>query len=104
MTAEAPGTNDNAARVHNPALAIALSAAVPLRIAAYRQHGGPDAEDLERARRHSLVVAEKGDVLQYGGKDGEAAELFNSLADALAIMAFCPGGVDFAGDHYEATP
>ena len=57
---------------------------------------------LKRAPELSQVVAEKGDVLQFGGgKKGEPAHAFNALAEGLAILSFMPGGVTFLGDHYE---
>lgn len=84
-------------------LSISLSAAVPLRIAVYVNQGGPRVEDVERARRFAHVLGEKGDILQYRGKKpGQSAEVFNGLADALAIMAFCPGGVKVFGLHFQA--
>lgn len=47
-------------------------------------------------------VASKGDVLMFGSKRrGEAAEVFNHLARGLAAAAFVPGGVKFAGLHFE---
>jgi hypothetical protein len=82
-------------------LALALAAAVPLRIAEYERGLGPQDWDRRRAKGFADVLAEKGDVLQYGGKKGEAAALFNRLADALAVMAFQPGGVRFCGTRYE---
>lgn len=95
---------DNPARAENPVLAIALSAAVPLRIRAYQEQGGPQESDRERVRSFARVLGEKGDVLQYGSKkSGEAAELFNRLSDALAVLAFQPGGVVFAGERWEAN-
>lgn len=84
-------------------LAIAVSAAVPLLILEYRAAGGPTDDDRERARRAAQVVAEKGDVLQYRGRSGEAAAVFNALVDGLAVLAFCPGGVRFCGHHFEAV-
>lgn len=85
-------------------LAIAASAAVPLRIAEYRARGGPSGEDFRRCREvYSQLLAEKGDVLQYRGKkQGESAAVFNALVDGLAVMAFCPGGVKFCGTRYQA--
>lgn len=60
---------------------------------------------VEEWRREGLdAIASCGDVLMYGGKRGEAAEVFNHLARALAAMAFLPGGVTFAGMHFEAAP
>lgn len=85
-------------------LSISLSAAVPLRIIDYKRQGGPTDDDRERARRTGHLIAEKGDVLQFRGKKkGEAAEIFNALADGLAVLAFCPGGVKFLGHHWDAT-
>lgn len=86
----------------NSTLAICLSAAVPLKIAEYQRRGGPDEEDFIRTREYADVLGGKGDTLQYTGKKGDATRLFNGLADALAVMAFCPGGVKFAGARYQA--
>lgn len=84
-------------------LSIALSAAVPLWIAEIRRKGGPDAEDMEACRRFSDELAEHGDLLQYrGGRPGQTADLFNNFAYCLAVMSFCPGGVRFAGNHWES--
>lgn len=84
-------------------LAIALSCAVPLRIAEYEARGGPSPADLDRVRGHAGLIAERADIVLYRGKKkGEAAAVFAALADGLAVMAFCPGGVRFAGSHYEA--
>jgi len=83
-------------------LTISLSAAVPLRILEYQKAGGPTDDDRERARRFASVLGEKGDILQFRGKKkGETAEVFNRLADALAVLSFCPGGVKFRGEHWE---
>ena len=87
----------------NDLLAIALGAAVPLRVAEYLRQGGPGEDDRERARRFAPVLGAEGDALQFRGKSrGEAAELFNRLADALAVMAFQPGGVTAFGEKWEA--
>jgi hypothetical protein len=82
-------------------LRITLSAAVPLWIERLRTT--PLAELMKRAPELADVIASKGDVLQYKRKKGESAHAFNALAEALAIMSFCPGGVTFAGDHWEST-
>jgi hypothetical protein len=43
-------------------------------------------------------IAESGDVLQFrGSRKGAAAEAFNALARALAILSFLPDGVRFCG-------
>jgi len=84
-------------------LAICLSAAIPLKIAEYKCRGGPTDDDVRRVRGYADTIAERADNLLYRGKKpGEAAALFNQLADGLAVLAFCPGGVRFAGERYEA--
>lgn len=37
-------------------------------------------------------------------KRGELGKVFNALAQGLALLAFCPGGVVFAGHHFEVKP
>jgi len=94
-------TPDVAADVlrRNPALVLTLEVAVPLRIS--------ELASMPAEQRHAVCsrwaaeavdeIASKGDVLQYGGKRGEAATVFNHLASALAALAVQPGGVTFAG-------
>lgn len=36
-------------------------------------------------------------------KKGEKARAFNAIAQGLACLAFCPGGVVFAGHHWEVS-
>ena len=84
-------------------LAIAISMAVPLWIAEYRARGGPTGADLERARGFSRLIGEKGDRLLHRSKvAGEVAQVFNALAEGIAVLAFCPGGVRFCGQRYQA--
>lgn len=79
-----------------------LRLAIPLRIMQFEKQGGPTGTDFDRARDFGPVLAEKGDVLQFGGKHkGEAAQLFNELARTIAVLAFQPGGVKFGGDHWQ---
>lgn len=86
----------------NGLLGIALSAAVPLWIDRIQRQGGPVEADYARARECSQLLAEKGDILQFkSAKPGETAHVFNRLAEAMAIMAFCPGGIKFDGMHFE---
>lgn len=86
-------------------LAIALEAAVPLWML--------QLDELEPAERHDVMrawatagadaVASKGDTLMFKSARGETAATFNALARGLAALAFCPGGVTFAGRHWEAS-
>lgn len=88
-------------KVQSHPLPIMLDVAVPLRIHEIRLRGGPMEADFERARAFAPVLAEKGDVLLFGSKKekGKAAELFNELAFALAVMAHVPGGITIFGNH-----
>lgn len=51
---------------------------------------------------HAQEIAHRSDVLMFGGKKGEAAKLFAVLARALGCLAYAPGGVKFAGRHWQA--
>ena len=83
-------------------LSVALSVAVPLYIIQLEQAGGPSEGDISSLSALSRVLAERGDVLLYGGKkQGEAAAIFNQLAKSVAVMAFAPGGITVFGQHYE---
>ncbi len=85
-----------------PLLLMTLEVAVPLWIQRWR--GRSWVERLVRSAECAEIVAAKGDVLQYGGgprEKGEAAKAFNALAEGLAIVSFCPGGVKFCGLHWE---
>lgn len=84
-------------------LSIALQTAVPLWIMAMSEKGGPDAEDMERARKTSDLLGAKGDLLFFTGKKkGETARVFNELAHSISVLSFCPGGVTTFGQHYES--
>jgi len=76
-----------------------LAFAVPLWIDEIRDI--TDEQRIARAKRCGATVAERGDVLQFGGsKPGKAAEVFNALAEGLACAAYQPGGITFAGRHW----
>lgn len=79
-----------------------LEVAVPLWIERVRPM--PMDARLARAQELADVVAAKGDVIMFkSSKKGESGAAFNALAEALAIMAFAPGGVLFNGQRWEAT-
>lgn len=76
----------------------ALDAAVQLHILLTRDW--PEHRRIDEAKRAAQVIAEKGDVIQYGGRPGETAHAFNALAKGLAAAAYAPGGVTIAGHHW----
>jgi len=79
-----------------------LSAFVPLEIRELQRQGGPSEWHFEAVSELSQLIAEKGDSFQFGGKKGEAASYMGKLTEALAVMAFIPGGVTAFGLHFEA--
>lgn len=91
-------------------LSTSLSVAVPLwimQLDELRKTLDPDdfARHLsDRAGVCSRVVAETGDYLMFRGEGkqkGKSAEVFNRLAEGVACMAFCPGGITAFGSHWE---
>lgn len=79
-----------------------LEFTVPMCLAEYQAQGGPTIRDYERARAFGIRLAAEGDQLLYRGKPGVAATLVAQLADALAILSYCPGGVTFLGTKWES--
>jgi hypothetical protein len=80
-------------------LATSLSAAVPLRLAELAQmtpHARMRAI-AQWAQEGADAVSHNGDALQYGGKPGEAAKAFNSMARGVAAAAHVPGGIPVFG-------
>ncbi|MCC6454476.1 MAG: hypothetical protein IT328_05995 [Caldilineaceae bacterium] len=83
-------------------LPVALAMAVPIQINELAARGGPSDTEWELARQWADTLAERGDVLLYGGKKGEAATLFGEFANAVAVLAFAPGGIRIFGQHFDA--
>lgn len=83
-------------------LRMTLAAAIPLWI--HELKDKPWAYVAARAQRSAQEVAEHGDIIQFKAKKhGETAAAFNALAEGLAALSFCPGGVKFLGDHWIAS-
>lgn len=87
-------------------LALSLGAAVPIAIA--DMTGWSDQERLHASRGLADVICEHGDVLLYGGggerrQRKDCAAAFAALVRALAIGAYQPGGITFAGSHWCAA-
>ena len=79
-----------------------LALAVPARIEALqRQEGGVSAEDFTRVTGYTDALGVDGDALICARK-GKTGEMAAKLIDALAVMAFVPGGVTFGNLHFEA--
>jgi len=83
----------------NELLVNTLEVAVPLRIFDYKQDDGPSDEDFSRVRAKFESVMH--DAL-FESVKGKTSEAFNALADAIAVLSFCPGGIKLFGRHWEA--
>jgi hypothetical protein len=80
-------------------LLISLEVAVPIRIEEIR--GWTAEQRMEHGRGLATVIASHGDDLQYGGK--HCVDAFVALANALACLAYAPGGVTFSGLTFRAA-
>lgn len=81
-------------------LSTALAVAVPLWIEQFKQQPWPTV--LAHTVGLADLISSESDTLLYGGKHGQAAELFNRLARGVAAMSFCKGGVEIFGQRFEA--
>jgi hypothetical protein len=83
-------------------LPMSLAAAVPLWISQFSELSAEErlarVRGLETADDFCLSMEH---VLHKGPKPGDSARAFNNLAKAIALMAFCPGGVTLFGRHHE---
>ena len=74
-----------------------LQAAVPLAIDDYlrgrRPWPNPD--------RIAQVIAAQGDSILH--RTSHTAAAVTALVEGVACLAFCPGGVDLLGDHYQVS-
>lgn len=78
----------------------ALQAAVPLWAELLKRQ--PWAQVQGRAKECGQMIAEHGDHILYRSKKkGETASAFNALAEGIAALSFCPGGVTTFGLHFE---
>lgn len=84
-------------------IAIHVSAVVPLLIREIEAQGGINEIHLSYISGHASHLGQHGDVLQYHSK-GDTAIAMHKLCEGLAVLAFAPGGVKFAGQHFEAHP
>jgi hypothetical protein len=83
-------------------LPLMLDAAVPLWVFEFQKLTVDE-------RQEKIKECEKDDlclrleyVLHRGPKEGDSARAFNDLAKAIALLSFCPGGVNAFGRHWDA--
>jgi hypothetical protein len=96
--------------VNDPLLAATLGLAVPLRLVElreWRQHF--DDKGWARAQADATaaaqaVIQEVSDGLLFRTRPGVAQRGFVALVDAIAWLAWCPGGITIFGQHWEERP
>jgi hypothetical protein len=93
-----------------PLMRLFLSTSVPMWIdkmrywrPAYREQKAHEIGE-EIGASQALVADENVEGRVGKGERGDVADGFNLLAQGLALLAFCPGGVVFAGHHWAVTP
>lgn len=89
-------------RRQNHPLPTALSAAVPLRAMRLCEHPLGLAGVFDKREMEALQdrIGEAGEAILYR-VPGKSADGFNALAEAIARLAFSPGGVRCFGLHFE---
>lgn len=93
-----------------PLMRLFLCTSVPMWIhetrfwrAEYREQKAHELGE-ELAASQALVADDNPEGRAGKGEQGDVAAGFNLLAQGLALLAYCPGGVVFAGQHWEAAP
>lgn len=93
-----------------PLMRLFLSTSVPMWIdevrywrPAYREQKAHQIGE-EIGASQALVADENPEGRVGKGERGRVAVGFNLLAQGLGLLAYCPGGVVFAGHHWEASP
>lgn len=82
-----------------------IEAAVLLEIAELQKHGGITDWHIRQAQNRMdamFTTPDMSEGLLY--KTKHSSEAFAAIVTALAVMAFFPGGVTFAGMHFEVKP
>ncbi len=83
-----------------PEMVVALGEDVPMEIASMADW--PAAQRIAEGQRWAPAIATWGDSLQYRGNNGDRA--YRGLVIGLACASYMPGGIGFAGMHWESGP
>jgi hypothetical protein len=78
------------------------AAFVPLRVAELEAQGGPTEDDLARVKGYLPDFGSRGEALLYR-IEGETGPMTGKLVDAVAVLAFQPGGITIFGQHFEGN-
>jgi len=84
-------------------LTTSMEAAIPIWIEKFKKQPLDEIHKrmTEQSKTLPGLLGGKGEIMLFGGgKKGEAANMFNQTAEAIALMSFLPGGVSVFG-HWE---
>jgi hypothetical protein len=85
-------------------LSMLLSVAVPLWIARLLERGGAKPCDFIRVAGYNDELGRADVLLLSGSKNkGEVASFFNKLAESMAVLSFCPGGIELFDLRFESA-
>jgi len=76
-----------------------VGAFVPLRIAELEAQGGPTDDDRTRVQSYVPEFGARGESLLYR-IDGVTGPMAGKLIDAIAVLAFQPGGIRIFGKRF----
>lgn len=93
----------NKLSANHEVLLVLLSIAVPPLIQEIERQGGINDVHLAYVSNHATTLGSEGDALLYKVK-GKTSKMFVMLSECLAVLAFAPGGVKFAGLHFVGLP
>ncbi len=84
---------------------LTLQVGVPLKQMEIRHRKGPFDWEFANIQRLGMELGAKGDALQFRSPNqkGVAADLMAGLIDAIAVLSFQPGGVEFLGKRWDAS-
>ena len=80
-----------------------LQKCVPPRIRDHLRKGGPTPVDIERIRGYTRDIASFGDLILYPDGTGREQPYLAELVEAVALLAFAPGGITVMGLDFDAT-
>jgi len=86
------------AKQPNMILQEVLRAAVPLWIDRYKDKSWYELQNI--LQECEEILAQNGEAALFYIK-GKTANSFNALAQAIAILSFCPGGIEIFGQRWE---
>ena len=77
-----------------------LEVAVPLWIEAFKDYDWEQLQKIISDSKNALSECAEGIIYRIEGKSAKA---FNALAKTIAILSYCPGGIEIFGMRFEGV-